>query len=152
MFLIGHAAVGAVLASATGTHNPAIAFGIGWLSHYLADFVPHGDEGVGAWTRRGNEVRRLMAIVAVDGLILLGASAAYIAANGFSWTICMAIVGSMVPDIIWGIEKLRKRPLWRPLEIFHDKNHNFFDLRMPVPAGLLLQFVVTTALWRHLIG
>ena len=42
MYLIGHAAVGATLATAV-TINPLAALGIGFVSHYLVDFIPHGD-------------------------------------------------------------------------------------------------------------
>ena len=152
MFLVGHAAVGAILASASGTDNAAIAFGIGWLSHYLADFVPHGDEEVGEWTKKGNEVKRLIAIVSIDGAILLACSAAYIASHGFSWTIASAIVGSAVPDVIWGLEKVRRKQLVPVLEKFHHLNHNYMHFRMPVAAGLFVQAVVTTAMWKYLIG
>ena len=44
MFLAGHASVGIAITAALGVTNPAAAFALGWASHYLADFFPHGDE------------------------------------------------------------------------------------------------------------
>lgn len=152
MFLTGHAAVGVLLAKATGTNNPVVAFGLGWASHYLADFFPHGDEEIGAWTKRGgHEIRRLLFVVGIDSIILLCAFTAYTLAKGFSLIMAAAIVGSAVPDVIWGLDKLRKKPMAPILEKFHDRNHNYIDIRMTAKAGLLLQSVVTTALWAYLI-
>lgn len=148
MYIIGHAAVGMTLAA--GTTNPAIAFLIGWASHYLADFFPHGDESVGEWAKRGSEVRRLAFLLSIDGAILLAASAWFIAYRGFSWAPCLAVVGSAVPDVLWGLEKLFKRKLFGPHEKFHGRNHNFFHVRLPLAVGLVLQAIVTAALWWRL--
>jgi hypothetical protein len=150
MFLIGHAAVGIALASVTT--NPAAAFGIGWLSHYLADFLPHGDEELGEWTKRGNEVLRLLAFVSVDGAIMLAALAAYFHIHGFSWPVLAAAFGSTTPDVMWGLEKLCKRKLFGFHERFHCRNHNFFQVRMPLAAGIAVQALVTSLLWSGLIG
>ncbi len=45
MYLTVHATVGALIA--TQTQNPALAFAGGFISHFLLDFIPHGDEKVG---------------------------------------------------------------------------------------------------------
>ena len=148
MYIVGHAAVGMTLAA--GTTNPAIAFFIGWLSHYLADFFPHGDEPAGEWTKRGNEVKRLLVLLSVDGAVLLGASAWYVAHRGFSWPMAAAAFGSAVPDVLWGLEKLFKRKMFGPHESFHGRNHNYFHVRLPLWAGLALQAAVTAALWWRL--
>src|ERR1035437_2210181 len=42
MTLTAHAVVGAALASAVPTH-PALAFGLGFCSHFLLDAIPHWD-------------------------------------------------------------------------------------------------------------
>ncbi len=148
MYLIGHAAVGMILAS--GTENPAAAFGIGWLSHYLADFVPHGDEAVGAWAKRGNEVKRLFALFVADGALFLAAFTWLSAARGFSLPLAAAAVGSFVPDVLWGLEKLAGRRLFGIHERFHNRNHNFFRVHVPLWLGLVLQAAATGGLWWHL--
>ncbi len=148
MYLVGHAAVGMTLAA--GVSNPVAAFGIGWLSHYLADFFPHGDEEVGEWTKKGNEVRRLMAIVAVDGAVALAAFSFMTARNGFSLPLAAAALGSFVPDVMWGLEKLAKRKLFGPHEKIHYANHNFFEIPLPAWAGVPLQLAVAAFLWWQL--
>jgi hypothetical protein len=148
MYLIGHAAVGMTLAASVT--NPVAAFGVGWLSHYLADFFPHGDEEVGEWTKKGNEVRRLMAIVSVDGTAALVAFAYLSSQRGFSLPLAAAALGSFVPDIMWGLEKVAKRKLFGFHEKFHYANHNFFDIHLPAWAGIPMQLSVAALLWWQL--
>jgi len=126
MYLIGHAALGMTLASKVT--NPILAFGIGWLSHYLGDFFPHGDEQVGKWAKKGNEVQRILAIVAIDGVIILIAYGFFIRAHGFT----LAPLGF--------------------LQRFHECNHNFFKINLPLWAGFVAQGVVTISLWWYLIS
>lgn len=147
MYLVGHAAIGMTLVAASGVTNPAAAFGVGWASHYFADFLPHGDEQAGNWTKKGNEVRRLMAIVAVDGALLLSAFAAFTWQRGFSPAAAAAAIGACVPDVMWGFEKLCKKKLFGFHGKFHSANHNFFDVRLPLWAGLVLQTAMSAALW-----
>lgn len=149
MYLIGHAAVGVLAASITT--NPAAAFGIGWLSHYVADFIPHGDEPLGEWAKRGNEVKRIGCIAALDLLILSAALSAYVAARGFTPWVLAAAAGSVVPDALWGLELVCKRKLFGPHHAFHHRNHNFFQVKLPLAVGLALQFAVTSGLWWWII-
>jgi hypothetical protein len=150
MYLTGHAALGAVLATAV-TANPAAAFGIGWLSHYLADFFPHGDEGIGEWTKRGNEIARLFAVLAVDGAVLLMLYGFLVARHGFSWPVALAMAGSVTPDVMWGLEKLLKRKLFWKHEAFHAANHNHFHIRLSILDGLVAQTIVGGGLWWMLL-
>ncbi len=148
MYLVGHAAVG--VAFAAGTQDPVLAFCIGWASHYVADFVPHGDEAVGEWVKRGREVRRLFALVAVDGAVLLAAYAWFVAHRGFAPAPLAAAVGATIPDVMWGLEKLFRRKLFGAHEKLHGLNHNFFQVRMPLWLGLFGQAIVTASLWAWL--
>ena len=152
MYLVGHAAVGMAITSALGITNPVAAFGVGWASHYLADFFPHGDEAVGEWTKRGNEVHRLLAVVAFDGALFLSVFTIFTAHRGFSFAMAAAALGSFVPDVLWGLEKLFKKKLFGFHERFHLVNHNFFHIRLPFFVGILFQTAITFALWHSLIG
>ncbi len=147
MYLIGHAAVGASIVTALGVTNPTAAFCIGWASHYLADFFPHGDEPVGVWAKRGNEVYRLIAIAAVDGALFLAVFGFFTVRHGFDLVAAAAALGSFVPDVLWGLEKLFKKKLFGFHERFHFLNHNFFHIRLPLWLGIIFQLAVTTSLW-----
>lgn len=150
MFLIGHAAVGATFVQLAGVENPAAAFGIGWLSHYLADFIPHGDEPVGKWTEGSGGTRKLFFLVAVDGFLLaLALAAVFMVRQEFSWVTLAAAAGACVPDVMWGLERLVGHRLFGPHAAFHLKNHNFFHVHLPLWLGLVLQALVTGLLfWR----
>ncbi|MEY4744925.1 MAG: hypothetical protein RL272_870 [Candidatus Parcubacteria bacterium] len=148
MYLIGHAAIGMTLAA--GTNEPVLAFGIGWLSHYLADLIPHGDEDAGEWVKRGHEVKRLLALVGIDSMLLLAAYAWFVAHRGFSPAPLAAALGSAIPDVMWGLEKVFKRNLFGWHERLHHKNHNYFRVRMPLWAGLAFQGALTALLWYRL--
>ena len=137
MYLIGHGAIGAAIITATGIVNPVAAFGVGWLSHYLADAFPHGDEPVGEWAKRGAEAWRIAAIAGIDaallGLILLG----LFAARGFSWMIFLAVAGSALPDVMWGLEKALHCRLFGPHERIHKRIHNFLGIRLSLTVGII---------------
>ncbi len=148
MFLVGHAAIGMTLAA--GTDNPVLAFVIGWASHYVADFIPHGDEEAGEWVKRGHEIKRLLVLVGIDGVLLAAAYGWFVMHRGFSPAPLAAAIGATVPDVMWGIEKVFKRKLFGAHERLHGLNHNFFDVRMPLGVGLALQAAVTCSLWAWL--
>lgn len=151
MFLIGHAAVGATFVQLAGVENPVAAFGIGWLSHYLADFIPHGDEPVGKWTEGPGGTRKLFFLVAVDGCLLsLALAVVFLSRQDFSWVTLAAAAGACVPDGLWGLERLVGRKLFGPHGAFHFKNHNFFHIHLPLAVGLVLQALVTFFLWYRL--
>lgn len=161
MQLVGHASVGIVLARAVGATNPVAAFFVGWFSHYVADFFPHGDEDVGAWTKKGNQVARFAGIVTIDGIVSLVAFVAYAMANGANWQdlhswqpllpSAFAAMGSFVPDVMWGTEMVFKRKLFGWFERLHSANHNFFHIHLPFRYGMPLQLAVAAVLWIWLI-
>lgn len=65
MYLTVHAAAGALVASVI--HNPAIAFAAGFGSHFILDFIPHGDEQVAVWIAAGK--RRAYYLAAADTIL-----------------------------------------------------------------------------------
>jgi hypothetical protein len=147
MFLVGHTALGIAMAATVGATNPVGAFAVGWLSHYIVDFAPHGDEKVGEWAHAGNVITRMAIALAIDVALIMVAAGIYIAVAGFSWWACLAAVGATVPDVLWGMEMFFKRKLFGWHEQVHHANHNAAGIRMPLWLGLGLQAVVTVAAW-----
>ncbi len=145
MFLIAHAAAGAALAAPVA--SPPAAFAIGWLSHYLVDLIPHGDEAVGEWTKKGNEVVRFGLVAGIDGLMLAGVLAWLFLSRGVEWNVLAAAVGATVPDVMWGIEKVAGRTLFGAHRRFHHRIHNYFRVRLPTAIGLIFQAAFAGLLW-----
>lgn len=150
MFLIGHAAVGVAIVAATNITNPVAAFGVGWLSHYLADFLPHGDEPMGEWAKKGNTIARFALMLLVDGSLFLAVFGWLTWRQGFSLPLTAAAAGSFIPDVMWGLEMVAKRKLWGPFTKFHSRNHNFFHPHLPAWVGLAWQGSATVLLWSWL--
>lgn len=150
MYLVTHAAIGATVAAAV-TNEPAAAFCVGWLMHYVGDFVPHGDEPVGDWTRRGHEIFRFALIAGLDASILAFAVSWHAARHGWSWALFAAVVGSCVPDVSWGLEKVFDRKLFGPHQEFHHRVHDLLGVRLPLWLGLAGQTLLASALWYFLL-
>ncbi len=109
MFLANHAAVGALLAA--NTTNPFSAFILGYVSHFVLDIIPHGDEKVGTWIKKQNSTKRAISLLLID----LGVMAVFFLT--LSWrvdfphpyTIAIGAFGAMLPDFLSGFyEYLRK--------------------------------------------
>jgi hypothetical protein len=147
MFLIGHAAVGLVAAS--WTDNPLLAFVIGFASHFVADAIPHGDEPVGPWAKRGSHhgLLRLVSLMVIDLLLILGAWLWLVSRAGFQWAPVFAIAGACTPDFMWGFEHFMRRRLFGRFVAWHEANHNFLHINLPLWLGLTMQGIVTVALW-----
>jgi len=150
MYLVVHSAIGAALTAGLTT-DPVAAFGIGWLSHYFADLIPHGDEQAGEWARRKNEIRRYLLLAGIDGLLVLILVLVQAVGRGFSPALLAAVCGSVLPDVMWGLEKLFRKNLFGPLQRFHFAIHNYFRVRLPLWFGLLFQAALAGGLWFMLI-
>lgn len=147
MFLVGHAPFGILAARAVGATTPLAAFVVGMASHYVADFFPHGDEQIGEWTKKGNELLRLIIVFAIDAVLLIAILASFFYAGKLTIADFAAAAGSVTPDALWGFEKLLRRTMFGPHEKFHNRNHNFFHIAIPWRVGVAMQAVVVTALW-----
>lgn len=102
MFLTTHAAAG--IAISTLSANPLAVFGFSFLSHFILDFIPHGDENLyhdDEWKTR-RRYRRVLLINALDlgaltGLVIWAVTQAN-APGGQLLTI--GILGSILPDFL----------------------------------------------------
>ncbi|MEY4722564.1 MAG: hypothetical protein RLZZ324_77 [Candidatus Parcubacteria bacterium] len=153
MQLIGHSAVGVVAIIALGVTNPALAFFVGWASHYVADFVPHGDEGIGEWANRKDTVKRIALVAGVDALATLALLGGWaFARHGMPLAVLAAALGAWVPDGMWGLEMLTGRKLFGPHHDFHHWNHNRLKIMIPTWIGIPAQLALTAVLWWWLMA
>jgi len=155
MILVTHAVVGAGL-STVARANPVFAFGIGFISHFILDAIPHWDYPLQSSTKTqdsnpldadfiiGKAFYRDITKIGVDFLagILLsylffayGSSLHSFVRSGVLW----GAVGSMTPDFLQFVyTKVRKEPLIS-LQKFHIFMHTEKRLSARPVLGPALQ-------------
>ncbi|MBI3963614.1 MAG: hypothetical protein HY341_01315 [Candidatus Kerfeldbacteria bacterium] len=101
MFNTTHVAVGVLISQHTET--PLLAFVFGFLSHFLLDFIPHGDENLyGDEKRAQGNYRQALLVSAIDisivvALLLFLTSTVDLPRLG---QITAGIIGSILPDLL----------------------------------------------------
>ncbi len=100
MYLTVHATIGALIA--TQTHNPALAFAGGFVSHFIFDFIPHGDERVGEMIT--SHKAQFIFVASVDLALTVCLTALILAIAGDispqHFVLLAGIVGAVLPDFI----------------------------------------------------
>ncbi len=124
MTLTTHATLGALIGASIG--NPAAAFAIGLLSHFLIDTIPHGDRELYAAHKSKRGARRAYAFVTLDAIVAIIVVALMMATSvhAFGLGIALGILGSLSPDLLNGIYEA-----WAPksLRWFHRLHFLFHD-------------------------
>lgn len=151
MFLTPHSVAAVALTQAVTA--PGLAFVIGFVSHFLLDLVPHGDDGLNKWIlkKKGSRVRKIFYVACIDSLIggsiflLLWA----VAPRFNFWVAASAALGSVLPDILWGLAELF--PKSRILEHYKQKHHLWqgsVSDPLSLKWGMILQlFTLLVSLW-----
>jgi hypothetical protein len=148
MFLTVHSAIGVAATEAFGVSNPAAAFVLGWALHYIGDAIPHGDERIGDWVLNSDrQVRRAVPFFAGDFMVMTAAFLAYSSTTGFHWHLVAAVAGSILPDVLFGMEMVFRRKVFGPLTDLHLKAHHLTGVRLPLWLGLSGQAVIAALLW-----
>lgn len=141
MFLTVHAAAGVLV----GEHitNSVLAFLAGFASHFLLDIIPHGDQGLLEGVKRGGKIRKVLAITTIDNTILIiFISLLYnnkicIFHNSASW----ALIGSILPDFIIGLNVLTKNKVVQSFFDFHKSLHYVSGLKVNLVSGIIIQIL-----------
>lgn len=164
MYLTAHAAVGILLSEASD--EPAWIFAYGFASHFVLDFIPHGDEDVAAWIRERPRVGILVG--AVDSVFLAGLLVVLFAALPPERLAhrTAGVLGALFPDMVTNVvpylhryvhgfsflgtihryqKKLKLAHLWQGHDWLHIKTHNATGRYIAFWYGILLQGVVTAA-------
>jgi xanthine/uracil permease len=164
MFLAVHASVGALAGNAV--NGPVAAFAMGFISHFFADMVPHGDEHMYEGYKNGNKVGRAVLYVTHDAVATIILIAVFFLRQDFfsPLNVTLGIVGGLLPDLLVGLFEIArpKRRNWfnRKLSWFHGfhmKNHHFIikhvrkEKDIPFRYGLLMQGVVLSVLVKMIL-
>ncbi len=166
MFLTTHAAAGILISHYT--KNPYAVFGLAFASHYVLDFIPHGDEDLyhdEEW-RILKKFKRPILVNLVDilGLIGLILWAINHPLDTTSKLMMIGIIGSILPDFLsYLFPVIHERMSWlflvrwlysltKPTGLryivrlqnwLHDVlHHDIFRHDIPFLAGLTLQVIL----------
>lgn len=142
MFLTAHTSAAILIASKTS--NPILGFILGLLSHFVLDFIPHGEGGLFNDKNKTKEqalfsIAKIAAIDLVVALIFLFSFLHFYQPDNI-WVFIWTSFGSWLPDFTWGaIEVFKLKSIYWFLSI-HHKAHDLLDIVYPIKYGLFVQF------------
>lgn len=148
MYLTVHSASALVIAKFIP--NPLLAFLVGLASHFVLDFVPHGDEHlIASHFPYGKTIRRLFAATIIDGIIMSLLLLVYVATTPLvNYTILVAsLIGAILPDLLHAIYVLVKPGWLKWIYNWHSKIHNLPGHKLNWTQGMLIQCMALAALW-----
>jgi len=130
MFVTTHVLIGAVIGART--RSAVTAYGLGVLSHFVLDAVPH-------WGPDGDH-DEFMRVAVRDGLGGL-AALAFVAASSPAGSRRFALagaIGAATPDLDKPFAEITRRQLWpRPVDRFHRVIQREAPRRMPQELATL---------------
>lgn len=147
MFLIVHASIGAALGNEVG--KPALAFGLGFISHFILDMIPHGDEVIGNHFLKHRRFFVLSALFIIDFLSALSLIVIFWASGGFNNAIgaISGALGAVLPDILSGLSYVLKEKLWPKFNDFHKFIHQLLNRSVALGVGGAIQICFLLAVW-----
>lgn len=167
MIAVGHSSIGAMIGVGVAVATPglawpmrvALAFGLGIISHYPADWLPHGHYHI----RLKMLSWRSLSLIALDVLgiagLLLGIAWLRFGLNPGFWLAGVGIAGALAPDVFEVATRIGLVPHWRWVRAhhyFHLKKLHWHSLpwlghlRSPRPLQLVdiwLAVLVVLAVW-----
>ncbi|MFA5133242.1 MAG: hypothetical protein WC459_00315 [Patescibacteria group bacterium] len=154
MNLLVHASAGAIVAQYTG--NPIIALLYGVLSHIVLDMIPHGDSKLYVkYKNKELSLKKAAAKTILDSIaaIILTVVFFNLPLPASNLVLSMAIIGSILPDVLIGLFELfdPNAPKWlKIIHKWHFKNHDLIAKKydLSIKNGLLLQIIVFLVLIR----
>lgn len=152
MFLTVHGTAGIALGTFTG--NPILAFIMGVVSHFILDIVPHGDQFVDRWSRKGTRIQRLAFIFITEFSIALififTMFNELIFANPY--VLLAGMAGGMAPDFAAGFTTVFKSKLWNWYYQFHHHNHELLQKTISFKYGISLQLITLSLLTYQILS
>lgn len=133
--------------------HPVLAGLAGFVSHFVIDIIPHGDEvAVGERLMKPGGVKWLMVLFVLDfAAAVLLVSALVI--TGFATNTYGAFIGAvsaLLPDVLSGFTYVSKKKLWPGFDRFHGWNHRLSGVTVSIGVGgciQLLTLLVAVALF-----
>jgi hypothetical protein len=145
-----HATAGLLLVHTTP--NPIVGLGLAFLSHYVLDAVPHGDENPPATFKGLTQGKRILLIESVDlpvTIFLVWWLTQHL--TGSTSLLWAGALAGILPDILWASAFVLKKIGWniplltRLLEIhdrWHARTHVKKSNDIPFVAGVAYHLAV----------
>lgn len=151
MTLTTHATIGAVIGAATG--NPFLALAAGFVSHFLVDMIPHGDSELYKKHKSKTAGKAAVRFVTIDAIIAIIVVALMVALSShtLSLAVALGVIGSILPDLVIGIQDGFKIGWLKWFTKLHFFFHNMISKKtgdMPLRYALVGQAVVVIVLQR----
>lgn len=142
-----HGAVGALITQHVDSN--ALAFAIGFASHFIVDIIPHGDRDAMLKWRHHGKIDTHWWVMGTDFVATTLFVAVAFSLNTFAnpYAAGYGFVGAILPDFIIGASELwkllgGKTRILRRFYAFHFWFHNIFlrhNIDFPTKGGLLFQ-------------
>lgn len=150
MYLIAHTSLSLVIGATTT--NPVWAFILAFLAHFVLDAIPHDSKKMYLWQqnlslKKVNKILFLIEVIEFILIFCLLLSLYFQQKLILSWTMLAAIIGGVLPDVIWGINNLthKKIKILNKYHQWHATVDNKFLLKyflMPVYGEVLVHLIV----------
>jgi hypothetical protein len=145
MLLSVHATVGAVIGENVNT--PLLAFILGFISHFILDIIPHGDEELIKAYRNDFKNRGMLYLIFFDliATVILMFALFYWHKVDLTATVIWGMIGGVAPDFMVAINEITHKHFCRTQKLHlwtHDKIGHKLNWAMPLQLGLLLQLII----------
>ncbi len=141
MFLTVHGTAAIIIVKHVS--NPAAAISLAFLSHYLLDAIPHGDDALMQRVPKSQQLKVITLLFVIDMLVSLGWFW-YLHSQGIfnGITPLLVIAASMLPDFLMGIYMLLPlRFLKWNMTLMEQAHRWFHKTPLPMATGFLIQLV-----------
>lgn len=145
MFLTVHSAAGIIIGQSTS--NIGLAFLAGFISHFLLDIIPHGDQDLGGGRNRKNlnGLKKILLILGISDLVVMTILFGSLYLSGLlilSWTILAGIFGAILPDFINATYLFFKFKWLKGYSLLHSDLHFvWWNFTINFPLGMVVQII-----------
>ncbi len=145
MLLSVHATVGAVIGEHVNT--PLLAFILAFISHFILDMFPHGDEALIKAYRNDFKNKGLKYLIIFDliSTTLLITLLFVFQKINLNPIVIWGIIGGITPDFMVAINEIGQKHFIRTHKLHnwtHDKISHKLNWVMPLKLGFLLQLII----------
>ena len=145
MFLTIHTTAGVIIGHEV--NNIGLAFLLGFVSHFLLDLVPHGDQELGKNNSPAG-LKLLLKIGIVDAILVIGLMAYLFIIKPELQTpfVVFGVIGALLPDALNALAVFFKPKFLDGYRAIHVKLHYLWNgFTINIKQGLALQLIFLTA-------